>query len=34
MGEIEEKCPAGIMRNHNNAVMYCDKDSGSGNQSL
>lgn len=29
MGEIEEKCPASIMRTHDNAVMYCDKDSGS-----
>ncbi|MGN0179392.1 MAG: glucosamine-6-phosphate deaminase [Monoglobaceae bacterium] len=28
-GEISEDCPASIMRNHKNAVMYCDADSGS-----
>lgn len=27
-GEITDKCPASILRNHNNAVLYCDKDSG------
>ena len=26
--EINENLPATIMRNHDNAVMYCDKDSG------
>ncbi len=26
--EINEKCPATIMRKHNNAVLYCEKDSG------
>ena len=25
--KIDEHCPATIMRRHNNAVMYCDKDS-------
>jgi len=30
MGEISEECPATIMRLHENAVMYCDKESGSG----
>lgn len=29
-GEINEQCPATIMRKHESAVMYCDKDSGSG----
>ena len=29
LGEICEKCPASILRTHNNAVMYCDKYSGS-----
>jgi len=27
-GEINEKCPATVMRNHNSAVMFCDSDSG------
>lgn len=27
-GEITEECPATIMRKHNNAIMYCDNDSG------
>ncbi len=27
-GEISEACPATIMRNHPNAVMFCDYDSG------
>ena len=27
-GEISEKCPATIMRNHDNAILYCDSDSG------
>lgn len=27
-GEITDKCPASILRKHNNAVLYCDKDSG------
>jgi glucosamine-6-phosphate deaminase len=26
-GEIEEACPASIMRRHDNAIMYCDADS-------
>ena len=26
-GEINEKCPATILRNKDNAIMYCDKDS-------
>ena len=26
-GEISEKCPATILRNKKNAIMYCDKDS-------
>ena len=26
---IDENCPATIMRRHSNAVMYCDRDSGS-----
>ena len=26
-GEIEELCPASIMRTHDNAIMYCDADS-------
>ena len=26
--DISENCPATIMRRHNGAVMYCDKDSG------
>lgn len=26
--EISENCPATIMRRHNAAIMYCDKDSG------
>ena len=30
MGDISEKCPASIMRRHDDAVMYCDSDSGSG----
>lgn len=25
---IDEHCPASIMRNHPNTVMYCDADSG------
>ena len=29
MGDISEKCPASIMRRHDDAVMYCDYDSGS-----
>lgn len=29
LGPIEEKCPASIMRAHDNAVMFCDSDSGS-----
>ena len=29
LGEISEKCPASILRTHDNAVMYCDNDSGS-----
>ncbi len=28
-GEISEKCPATILRNKKNAIMYCDKDSAS-----
>ena len=28
--EISTKCPATIMRTHNNAIMYCDSDSGRG----
>lgn len=28
-GEINEECPATILRNKNNAVMYCDKESSS-----
>ena len=27
-GEINEECPATIMRNHEDAVMFCDSDSG------
>ncbi len=27
-GEISEKCPATIMRKHDSAIMYCDRDSG------
>ena len=27
-GEISEQCPASILRKHDNAVLYCDKDSG------
>lgn len=27
-GEISEKCPASVMRNHDNAVMFADRDSG------
>lgn len=27
-GEINEKCPATIMRKHESAIMYCDSDSG------
>lgn len=26
--DINENCPATIMRKHDNAIMYCDKDSG------
>lgn len=26
-GEIAESCPASILRTHNNATLYCDKDS-------
>ncbi len=26
-GEITEDCPASILRTHNNAILYCDKDS-------
>lgn len=29
MGEIEEACPASILRTHNRAVLYLDADSGS-----
>lgn len=28
-GEISEECPATILRNKKNAIMYCDKDSSS-----
>ena len=28
-GEINEECPATVMRNHNSAIMFCDSDSGS-----
>ena len=28
-GEISEKCPASILRNKKNAIMYCDKDAAS-----
>lgn len=28
MGEITEECPASILRRHDNAVLYCDADSG------
>lgn len=28
-GEISEKCPATILRNKKNAIMYCDKDAAS-----
>lgn len=28
-GSISEKCPASVLRMHENAVLYCDKDSGS-----
>ncbi len=27
MGEIDEKCPASILRRHKNATLYCDKES-------
>ena len=27
-GEINEDCPATIMRRHKNAILYCDADSG------
>ncbi len=27
-GEITEKCPASILRKHDNACLYCDSDSG------
>ncbi len=27
-GEITEDCPASIMRTHENAILYCDSDSG------
>lgn len=29
-GDIEEACPASILRTHERAIMYTDKDSGSG----
>lgn len=29
-GEINEQCPASIMRKHSDAVMYCDSESGKG----
>ena len=29
-GDITETCPASVLRQHDNAVLYCDKDSGSG----
>lgn len=29
-GEISEACPASILRNHKNAILYVDKDSGQG----
>ena len=28
-GQIGEECPATVMRKHNNAIMFCDSDSGS-----
>lgn len=28
-GDIEEACPASILRNHGNAILYIDSDSGS-----
>ncbi len=27
-GEVDESCPASILRMHNNATLYCDNDSG------
>ena len=27
-GEITERCPASILRTHDNAILYCDPDSG------
>ncbi len=27
MGEIDEKCPASVLRRHKNATLYCDKES-------
>lgn len=29
-GAVTEMCPASILRTHDSAVLYCDKDSGSG----
>ncbi len=29
-GDVTEACPASILRTHDSAVLYCDKDSGSG----
>ncbi|HBE14504.1 MAG TPA: glucosamine-6-phosphate deaminase, partial [Clostridiales bacterium] len=28
LGEVEEKCPASILRRHGNAILYVDSDSG------